>query len=197
MKFGAWPRPITGQDCDHVLELGDGRIFCGHSATANRLDCLDAGVVGDFAELSSTNLAWVGGGRRHQGGQDLWKVTKEIKLSRQPLETAACDCAADNRSSRGADDDVGHFVRHALGIEAVCKTEHPGSEILAATTKHQSSVFAFSERWIGRNRKGEIVTKDDFWLGTLVACTGLRGCDSRRKKQSGSCPQHEFTPSDR
>src|SRR5208282_2539171 len=99
MKLGAWPRPITGQDFDHVLKLGDGRIFCGHGATANRLDCLNAGVVSDLTEIASTNLAWVWSSRWHQGSQNLWKGTKEIKFFRQPREMAARDCAANDRSA--------------------------------------------------------------------------------------------------
>jgi len=71
-------------------------------------------------------------------------ASEEIKLFRQPLEMAACGCAANDSSGRSANDNVGHFVRYTLGAEAICETEHPGSEILS-TTKHQCSVFAFSE----------------------------------------------------
>ena len=57
MELGAWPRPIVSQDSDHALQLRDGKIFCGHGTTADRLDCLNAGVVRDFTELSGTSFS--------------------------------------------------------------------------------------------------------------------------------------------
>ena len=105
-------------------------------------------MLASFAILQSSRArVWLGFGVGvgTKAARNLWKATKEIKLFRQPPEMAARDCAANDRPSGSAYDNVGHFVRHTFGIEAMGETEHPGSEILAAAAKHQRSVFTFSD----------------------------------------------------
>ena len=116
------------------------------------------------------------------------------RVSRSQM--AAGDRAAHDRSGRGADDDVRHLIRHALGMQPMGKAEHPGREIFAAAAERQGAVLAPSERPVGRNREGhrQLVVEDD------VRRDGgprLGGRLSRRHRESGGRSQDQVSPSKR
>jgi hypothetical protein len=172
-RVEARTRPGTSEaeDIDHELEVADRWIACGHGATADRLDRGDVAVASGLRESARAHLTGVGCARRNQIRQELWKLAKEIDIVAQQREMIGRDRTADDRSGRGADNDIGQVVGYARTAQPAREPEQPGNEVLAPSAEHEGALLACPERRSGGNWYGWISIAAG--VGLRVACPGF------------------------
>jgi hypothetical protein len=148
------PGASEAEDIDHELEVANRRIACSHGAAADGLDRGDAAIASGLRELTRTHLTGVGRARRYQIRQQFWKLSGKIDIVAQQPETTGRGRSPDDRSGRGADDDIGQLVGYARTAEPVSEPEQPGDELFAAPAEHEGAVLACRERRRSRNGYG-------------------------------------------
>src|SRR5262249_49249928 len=97
-------------------------------------------------EITRAHLTGVGRTRRYQILQEFWKPSRKIDIVAQWPETTGRGRTPDDRSGRGADNEIGQLVGHARTAEPVSESEQPGNEVFAASAEDEGPGLADPER---------------------------------------------------
>src|SRR5262245_21944871 len=165
------PGASETEDIDHELEVANRWIARGHGAAADGLDRGDAAVASGLRDLTRAHLTGVGRTRWYQIRQEFWKLSGKIDVVAQQPEATGRRCAADDRSGRSADDEIGQLVGYARTAQPVSEPEQPGNEVFATSAEHEDAVLADPERCSSGNGYGWMRIAAD--VRRRVACRGF------------------------